>query len=73
MDERRDGLYDQLITSLVQEEIVDFAYVSKGEIKNEQLQTYIVQLLTDSANTALASKESDAEKIDLANKILEVI
>jgi len=73
MDERKDGLYDQLITNLIKEEISDFDYVAKDVVENEKLKSYLVQLLSRSVETALESTSSDAEKIDLANQILEAL
>lgn len=73
MHKRSDGLYDQLITNLINDEIADFDFVVKEFIENEKLQVYLVQLLSISMETALAGEPSDAHKIALANRILATI
>lgn len=73
MDERKDGLYDQLITNLIDDEISDFDLVKREVVENEKLQSYLVQLLSRSVDDALGEMPSDSEKIVLANKILEAV
>jgi superfamily II DNA or RNA helicase/HKD family nuclease len=73
MEERKDGLYDQLITNLINDEISDFDLVKREVVENEKLQSYLVQLLSRSISNALGETPSDSEKIALANKILETV
>jgi superfamily II DNA or RNA helicase/HKD family nuclease len=73
MEERKDGLYDQLITNLINDEISDFDLVKREVVENEKLQSYLVQLLSRSISEALGETPSDSEKIALANKILETV
>jgi len=73
MEERKDGLYDQLITNLIHDEISDFDLVKREVVENEKLQSYLVQLLSRSISNALGETPSDSEKIALANKILETV
>lgn len=73
MEERKDGLYDQLITNLINDEISDFDLVKREVVENEKLQSYLVQLLSRSISNALGETPSDSEKISLANKILETV
>ena len=73
MDVRKDGLYDQLITNLIKDEISDFDLVRREVVENEKLQSYLVQLLSRSIGNALGEIEIDSEKIELANKILEAV
>lgn len=71
MDNRKDGLYDQLITNSINDEIADFDLVRREVVENEKLQSYLVQLLSRSVDNALGEIGNDSEKIGLANKILE--
>ena len=73
MEERKDGLYDRLITNLINDEISDFDLVKREVVENEKLQSYLVQLLSRSISEALGETPSDSEKIALANKILETV
>lgn len=71
MEERQDGLYDQLITNLISDDISNFHQVTREVVKDERLQGYLVQLLSKSANQSFSELDSDEEKIGLANKVLE--
>jgi superfamily II DNA or RNA helicase/HKD family nuclease len=71
MEIRKDGLYDQLITNSINDDIADFDLVRREVVENEKLQGYLVQLLSRSVDDALGEIGNDSEKIALANKILE--
>ena len=71
MTERKDGLYDELITNHVSDEIQNFAFVNSEPVKGEPLDGYILQLLVDSIDGTLSSYSKDADKIKLANEILK--
>lgn len=71
MTERKDGLYDELITNHVSDEIQNFAFVNSEPVKGEPLDSYILQLLVDSIDGTLSSYSKDADKIKLANQILQ--
>lgn len=71
MENRKDGLYDQLITNSINDDISDFDFVRREVVENEKLQGYLVQLLSRSVDDALGEIGNDSEKIALANKILE--
>lgn len=73
MDMRKDGLYDQLITNLIDVEISDFDFVKREVVENQKLQSYLIQLLSKSIDNSLGEMSSDSEKIALANKILEAV
>lgn len=73
MEERNDGLYDELITNHILDEISTFHHVSREVVEDERLQGYLVQLLTKSAEGALSSLKSDTEKLAFANQLLQAM
>ena len=73
MQERQDGLYDLLITNRIIDEISDFNHIGREVVEDERLQSYVVQLLSNSAERALSSLKTDTDRIALANKILEAM
>lgn len=73
MTERKDGLYDEIITNLVSGEIENFHFKKTELVEGEHLDNYILQLLVGSIDETLSSYSTDAEKIRLANEILKSI
>jgi len=73
MSDHKDGLYDQIITNRIQSGLHEFEHIEREPIENEKLRVYLVQLLSGSIDQAIANQASDEKKIELANKILEVL